>query len=169
MKFQQAALYHFPRSHSDHHPCLLTLKRCNSQQALKKPFQFQAAWLEDYHFKPFLEDFWKHTDGSLQTRSLASQPKLQDGIEKFLETSFTGGHGVWRDLREFKLNWTRENQIIYLSEKRSLFRSIIVSYGNQKSSGYKNPDLNGLWRVKVTQNTFMLLQSLGGGKIEFCI
>lgn len=55
--FPEASVFHFPRTHSDHHPILLCTGGF-SLTLVHKPFHFEAAWMTHEDFKGVVAGAW---------------------------------------------------------------------------------------------------------------
>ncbi|KAL8140698.1 hypothetical protein V2J09_006719 [Rumex salicifolius] len=58
IRWVDASIKHLPEHSSDHKPILLSLKRCDKTQRRRRPFRFEAAWLEHLHFQIFVDRKW---------------------------------------------------------------------------------------------------------------
>lgn len=56
----EATLRHLPHSHSDHYPILLQTVRTSSSGMGRRPFWFNAAWMEHKGFSKVVEEHWNN-------------------------------------------------------------------------------------------------------------
>ena len=74
-EFSEAYIKVGPRLNSDHHPLLIFLESPR-QHLTRRPFRFEAAWVQHSEFKAFLGANWKK-GSNVCTELQALEPKLQ--------------------------------------------------------------------------------------------
>lgn len=75
LKWQEATVTHLPFLASDHAPLYLQLNPEMEGNPVRRPFQFEAAWLQHVGFKELLKNSWKN---DIRT------PEAMDGLRRAL-------------------------------------------------------------------------------------
>lgn len=74
-EFAEAFIRVGPRFNSDHHPLLICLE-LQRRGGVNKPFRFEAMWIRNGQFKPFLQENWRQGQ-EVRENLRELTPKLQ--------------------------------------------------------------------------------------------
>lgn len=83
MTFLEAFIRHLPRLHSDHNPLLISLESNMVPSLQHRPFQFQAMWLLNDQFQPWVESFWTSSTDPLPDKLQELQLHLKNNAVVF--------------------------------------------------------------------------------------